>query len=99
MEVRKDWTSDACRMKSIALDLESAYKQLSSVHASDRNKALVTLRSPVSGKAEFFLMNALPFGAVSNLIWALGCHLGLIKGSLAEKLPIYERHPSQVKVK
>ena len=34
----------------------------------------------------------------------LGCPMKLVykwlvKGSLAEKLPIYERHPSQVKVK
>ena len=27
------------------------------------------------------------------------CMQSFIKGSLAEKLPIYERHPSQVKVK
>ncbi len=44
-KVDDDWTSGACRMKSTALDLKSAYKQLP-LHASDRNKAVVTIRNP-----------------------------------------------------
>ena len=95
-KVDNDWTSGACRMKSTTLDLKSAYKQLP-LHASDRNKAVVTIRNPASGRAEFFLMNTLPFGAVasvlhfnrvSNLIWALGCHLGLVWGSYFDDFPL-----------
>ena len=95
-EVHSDWTSGACNLKSTTLDLKSAYKQLP-LHMNDRNKAIVTLKNPASGKVEFFLMNTLPFGAVasvlhfnrvSNLIWALGCHLGLVWGSYFDDFPL-----------
>ena len=95
-KVDNDWTSGVCKMKSTTLDLKSAYKQLP-LHASDRNKAVVTIRNPTLRKAEFFLMNTLPFGAVasvlhfnrvSNLIWALGCHLGLVWGSYFDDFPL-----------
>lgn len=57
----------------------------------------MTLKNPTSGKAEFFLMNTLLFGAVasvlhfhrvSNLIWALECHLGLVLGSYFDDFPL-----------
>ena len=66
-EVRRDWTSGACNLKSTTLDLKSACKQLP-LHMNDRNKAVVTLKNPTSGKVEFFLMNTLPFGAVASVL-------------------------------
>ena len=68
-EVHSDWRG-GCSLKSTTLDLRSAYKQLP-LHKSDVNKAVVTLRNPICGKAEHFTVCTLPFGVWSNHHWEL----------------------------
>ena len=72
-KVQKDW--DTCHHECLitTLDLKDAYKQLG-VHESDRNKAVVALRSDKHGDIDFYAMNCLPFGfnRVARLVWALG---------------------------
>ena len=62
------------------LDLKDAYKKYG-IHAADRNKSVVALKSDVPSRVEFYMMNCLPFGSVSSvhnfnriarLVWALG---------------------------
>eukprot|EP00435_Cladocopium_sp_Y103_P014126 s1913_g3.t1 len=93
--VHADWHGDST-MKVTALDLRSAYKQLP-LNEKDVNKAVVTILCPRSEKPHFFLMHTLPFGAsasvlhfnrISNLLWAIGCHLGLIWSSYYDDYPM-----------
>eukprot|EP00435_Cladocopium_sp_Y103_P004644 s2855_g1.t1 len=78
--VHDDWhrCSNECLLTT--LDLKDAYKHLG-VHESDRNKAVVTLKSDVHGGVDCYAMNCLPFGAASSvhnfnrvarLLWAIG---------------------------
>ena len=93
--VHSDW-HECSGMKITALDLKSAYKQLP-LHQRDVNKAVVTILNPTTGDPQFFTMNTLPFGAsasvlhfnrVSNLLWAIGCKLGLIWSSYYDDFPL-----------
>eukprot|EP00435_Cladocopium_sp_Y103_P047490 s255_g14.t1 len=93
--VHKDWHGESS-MKSTALDLKSAYKQLP-LNADDVSKAVVTVFDEESGEPRFFLMHTLPFGAsasvlhfnrVSSLIWAAGCKLGLVWASYFDDYPL-----------
>ena len=61
-------------------DLKDAYKQLG-IHESDRNKAVVVLKSDKHGGVDRYAMNCLPFGAsssahnfnrVARFLWAIG---------------------------
>ena len=97
--VHTDWHGDS-GMKVTALDLRSAYKQLP-LNEADMNKAVVTILNPTTGHPEFFLMNTLPFGAaasvlhfnrVSNLLWAIGCKLGIVWSSYYDDFPLLCHH-------
>ena len=74
------WRTCDNRCLLTTVDLKDAYKQLG-IHETDRNKAIVTLRSDLHDGVDCYAMNCLPFGAaasvhnfnrVARLIWALG---------------------------
>eukprot|EP00435_Cladocopium_sp_Y103_P058987 s612_g21.t1 len=78
--VHNDWKKCSSKCLLTTLDLKDAYKQLG-VHKSDRNKAVVTLKSDMHDGVDCYAMNCLPFGAaasvhnfnrVARLIWAVG---------------------------
>ena len=94
-QVHPDWHGNS-GMKVTALDLKSAYKQLP-LSELDVNKAVVSILEPKTETPHFFTMNTLPFGAsasvlhfnrVSNLLWALGCKLGIIWSSYYDDFPL-----------
>lgn len=79
-EVHCDWLKCDAKCLITTLDLKDAYKQLG-IHESDRNKAVVTLRSDRHNGVDCYTMNCLPFGAsssvhnfnrVARLLWAIG---------------------------
>eukprot|EP00435_Cladocopium_sp_Y103_P002996 s345_g1.t1 len=83
--VHCEWKSSNSKCLLTTLDLKDAYKQLG-VHGSDRNKAVVTLRSDRHDGVDCYAMNCLPFGAASSvhnfnrvarLLWAIGVVLGV----------------------
>ena len=93
--VHEDWRGNS-GMKVTALDLKSAYKQLP-LNEKDVNKAVVSILDPKTGQPCFFTMNTLPFGAsasvlhfnrVSNLLWAIGCKLGIVWSSYYIDFPL-----------
>lgn len=78
--LHKDWLASGGKCLLTTLDLKDAYKQFG-IHKQDRNKAVVTLKSTSSHGVCHYIMNCLPFGAVSSvhnfnrvarLIWGLG---------------------------
>lgn len=98
-EVHSDWKGDG-RLQATTLDLKSAYKQLP-LHKEKMNKTVVALCNPEDREAKFFTMNTLPFGAVasvlhfnrvSTLLWACGCHLGVMWSSYFGDYPILCPH-------
>ena len=79
-KVHSDWFKCDAKCLITTLDLKDAYKQLG-IHESDRNKAVVTLRSDRHKGVDCYTMNCLPFGAsssvhnfnrVARLLWAIG---------------------------
>ncbi len=78
-----DWSFSDAKCLLTTLDLKDAYKQFG-VHKDDRNKAVVTLKSTSGSGVDHYVMNCLPFGAVSSvrnfnriahLVWAQGVRL------------------------
>eukprot|EP00435_Cladocopium_sp_Y103_P026443 s3298_g6.t1 len=78
--VHSEWKVNNSKCLLTTLDLKDAYKQLG-IHGSDRNKAVVTLRSDRHDGVDCYAMNCLPFGAASSvhnfnrvarLLWAIG---------------------------
>ena len=79
-KVHEEWKNRDNRSLLTTLDLKDAYKQLG-LHESDRNKAVIALKSDNHEGLDFYTMNCLPFGAassvhsfnrVSRLLWAVG---------------------------
>ena len=76
--LHKDWSVSDAKCLLTTLDLKDAYKQFG-IHKDDRNKAVVTLKSITGSGVDHYVMNCLPFGAVSSvhnfnriagLVWA-----------------------------
>lgn len=82
-KLHEEWALSALQCQLITFDLKDAYKQMG-IHESDRRRSVVTLRSSRHEGVDHYLMNCLPFGAVSSvhnfnqiarLIWAIGVRL------------------------
>ena len=82
-------------MLATTFDLKSAYKQFA-IAPRDASLAVITLRGPTKSGLACFPCKVLPFGAtasvlhfcrVSALLWAIGCHLGLVWGNYIDDFP------------
>ena len=60
-----DWRTCDNRCLLTTVDLKDAYKQLG-IHETDRNKAIVTLRSDLHDGVDCYELNCLPFGAAAS---------------------------------
>ena len=93
--VHPDWTEGEVDMLATTFDLKSAYKQFA-IAPRDASLAVITVKGPTSSGLACFPCKVLPFGAtasvlhfcrVSTLIWAIGCHLGILWGTYIDDFP------------
>lgn len=75
-----DWNMTNLACELCTLDLKDAYKQFG-IHAKDRPKSVVSLKSEKGDGTSHYIMNCMPFGAsssvhnfnrIARMIWAIG---------------------------